>query len=233
MPSRSSVTKLGTRVGDSFSTEASERENSLAAALKPLSPTGMQSWRVPWAWRCHRSHTAPKQLRLARPAAVWRAPGARGSPGTGKRVPRTLGRQEIPSRRSRQHRLRLRAQTPAANRLLPPLRSDGRDCAAGERGGGNSVPPRNARKTLPQLKFNRAIRSNTTAYSLNTHKGISATLVLPPLFPHPCLPLSPLRRPTAKPCSAGADGGTDRPGSEAGQRRGRGGAPAAPPAHGR
>lgn len=109
----------------------------------------------------------------------------------GSRCPRVPGAAApIPSRGSGQHRLRPRpapgsAQIPAANRLLPPLRSDGRDCAAGQREGGGSVPPRNTRKTLPQLKYNKAIRTNTAAYSLNTRyfcNSCSASALSPSLF---------------------------------------------------
>lgn len=64
-----------------------------------------------------------------------------------------------------------------ANRWVPP------GCAAGESGGGgSSVPPRNARKTLPQLEFSKAIGSNTAAYSLNTRyfcKPCSASALSP------------------------------------------------------
>lgn len=118
----------------------------IGSSAKPLSPMGIQA-----------------QLRPARPTAVWGTAGAAGPPALG-----AAGDQEISPQGSGQHRLRLPAQIPAANRLLPPLRSDGRDCAAGDREGGSSVPPRNTRKTLPQLKFSKAIRSNTAAYSLNT-----------------------------------------------------------------
>lgn len=64
-----------------------------------------------------------------------------------------------------------------ANRWVPP------GCAAGESGGGgSSVPPRNARNTLPRLEFSKAIGSNTAAYSLNTRyfcKPCSASALSP------------------------------------------------------
>lgn len=116
---------------------------------------------------------------------AWLAPqlsGGRpvpeGSPGPGERIPRSShrGLQAAPAAAPAGAGS---AQIPAANRLL---RSDGRT-ALRERG--SSVPPRNTRTALPQLKFNKAITSNTAAYSLNTRyfcNPCSASALSPSLF---------------------------------------------------
>lgn len=138
--------RTGTRVGDTCSAEASEREDSLAAALSLYHPRGS---------RRSFARLAPQP--------------SGGQPGP--RVSRDLGRQEI----RRSHR-RAPGSTGCGSqhKSRPPTgcsrrsAQTARDCAAGEREGGSSVPPRNTRKTLPQLKFSKAIRSNTAAYSLNT-----------------------------------------------------------------
>lgn len=141
------------------------------------------------------------------------------------RDPRAPGRQEIPPRGSGSTGCgsgrRGLSTNPGRQQVVPtaPLRRQGLRC--GERGGGSSVPPRNTRKTLPQLKFNKAIRSNTAAYLLNTRyfcNPCSASALSPSLFA--CVPAPP---PDGRALQLRADGGTDRP---------RSGAPAAPSVHG-
>lgn len=183
-------------MGDTFSTESSDTADSLAAALSLYHPRGCKAggYHEPGAAT---ATTQPQALASScRGAPVPAGPG--GQEGSAKAHP-TAGLRAAPPAAPGS------AQTPATNRLLPPLRSDGGDCAAGEREGGSSVPPRNTRKTLPRLKFNKAIGTNAAAYSLNT-------VFLQPLF---CLRSFPIpvclcRRSAARRQSPAAPG-TDRP----------------------
>lgn len=238
--SRNSATKLcalplphaGAQVGDTLSREASEEQDLFTAALSIT-----HSWRGPQSPRSHchegqRGHAAPSKVTPGSgpPAreggwCLWVPPGPGervGAPGV-KAALWSLALQPG----SEQHWPLSSSLRRAEHKSLPPTGYcyGYRDRAAV----GNSVPLFNRRKNSPATKFNRAIKTNTAAYSLNTRyfcNPCPASALSPSLFAS--VPSPP---PDSKPCRAGTAGGTAPPCSGPGSPRGRGGASAAPDGH--
>lgn len=134
----------------------------------------MQSWRVLCGWRCHRGRTGPS---AASPGSPRNCPGGGRCP----RAPRDLASGSLgdPTGGSRQHPLRLRPAR-AQHKSRPPTGCSAQ--TAGLRCGREGAP---SHHVIQELKLNKAIASNTAAYSLNRRyfcNPCSASALSPCLF---------------------------------------------------